>query len=556
MSSADFTSKTVKQRMTQSTGKKLNLKPAEKARVDLTAEQQKQIRKLYKDASAEVIEKWKSTPKMGSAILERQYLYGLANQLNLEVRRINQEIEGMIETNMGYMTSYVVEQNKRFLDAVGMPSGGAFSQVPDQVVRAVATGQIYEGNWSLSKAIWKSTKKTQADIQTVIAKGIAEQKGSYDIAKDLEKYLNPDAVKDWDWSKVYPGTARKVDFNAQRLARTMVSHAYQQAFVQTTQKNPFVTKYKWLSSGGERMCEICEERNGKLYDKDDLPIDHPMGMCTFEAVIPDSMMDISNRIADWENGEPNPELDEWARFMGYELSDTAGNPKEIPPDTEWVEMLQKASDYGGAQFRDTMLDLEKEIFKSLSPEEIQSITTYTGGSYKPMNAYLRYLAAGVREEQARIKSDIDEYQLRALRSVQSTLQKIKLTQPMILRRGARLDDLAGLLTSPDKSFSEAQEEIRHLSAIGLNEKFKGFEGQFAGFLSTSSDWRKGFGGNVEWIIYAPEGTEACSIMSKSQFGTREGETLVNAGTRIKIHKVVDSDYHKSSEIRIFAEIIP
>lgn len=209
----------------------------------------------------------------------------------------------------------VVGDNIDFLKEVGMPIQGAFSHVPDEVVRAVATGQLYEGKWSLSRALWKNTKRTQRDVQNVVAQGIAQNKSAYDIAKDLEKYVDPLARKDWDWSKVYPGTARKVDYSAQRLARTMVSHAYQQSFVRTTQKNPFVTKYKWVSSGGARTCEICAERDGVEYSKTDLPLDHPNGMCTFIAVIEDSMTDIADRIADWALGGSDPELDTFARTL-------------------------------------------------------------------------------------------------------------------------------------------------------------------------------------------------------------------------------------------------
>ena len=209
----------------------------------------------------------------------------------------------------------IVGDNIDFLKEVGMPVQGAFSHVPDEVVRAVATGQIYEGKWSLSRAIWKNTRRTQKDVQSVIAQGIAQNKSTYDIAKDLEKYVDPSAKKDWDWSKVYPGTAKKVDYSAQRLARTMVSHAYQQSFVRTTQKNPFVTKYKWVSAGGARTCEICAARDGVEYSKTDLPLDHPNGMCTFIAVIEDSMTDIADRIADWALGGSDPELDTFARTL-------------------------------------------------------------------------------------------------------------------------------------------------------------------------------------------------------------------------------------------------
>lgn len=314
MSSADFSSKAVKRNMTRSTGK-LNLRVAEQKRVRLTAAQQKQIQRLYENAAKEVAKKAEQAPRVPSDALRKQYLKQLQNQLNEELDKIRGEIESTVKGNMKKTAEAVVGDNIDFLKKVGMPIQGAFSHVPDEVVRAVATGQLYEGKWSLSRALWKNTRRTQRDVQNVVAQGIAQNKSAYDIAKDLEKYVDPSARKDWDWSKVYPGTARKVDYSAQRLARTMVSHAYQQSFVRTTQKNPFVTKYKWVSSGGARTCEICAERDGVEYSKTDLPLDHPNGMCTFVAVIEDSMTDIADRIADWALGKSDSELDEFANYL-------------------------------------------------------------------------------------------------------------------------------------------------------------------------------------------------------------------------------------------------
>ena len=314
MSTADFSSKTVKQNMTRSTGK-LNLRTAEQERVRLTAAQQRQIRKLYENAAKEVAKEAEKMPDTTSGVLRQQYLYGLQKQIDAELNKIRSELESTVKDNMKSTAEAVVDDNIDFLKAVGMPVEGAFSYVPDDVVQSIATGQIYEGNWTLSRAIWKNTKRTQRDVQSVIAQGIAQNKSAYDIAKDLEKYIDPSARKEWDWSKVYPGTARKVDYSAQRLARTLVSHAYQQSFVKTTQKNPFVTKYKWVSAGGARTCEICAARDGVEYSKTDLPLDHPNGMCTFIAVIEDSMTDIADRIADWALGGSDPDLDTFARTL-------------------------------------------------------------------------------------------------------------------------------------------------------------------------------------------------------------------------------------------------
>lgn len=257
----------------------------------------------------------KTLPNTTSGALRSMYLSKLKGQINEQLNVLSKDLESTIKRNMGEVSDVVIMDNLRFLKYVDMPIQGAFSHVSMDVIESIITGRVYQGDWSLSKAIWFHTKKAKADINSIIAQGIAMNKGSYDIAKDLEKYVNPSAKKDWKWSKVYPGTNKVVDYNAQRLARTMVSHAYQQAFVRTTQKNPFVTKYRWISSNSSRVCELCASRDGNYYSKDDLPLDHPNGMCTYVAVMEDSMIDIADRIADWAQGKSDPALDEYYNFL-------------------------------------------------------------------------------------------------------------------------------------------------------------------------------------------------------------------------------------------------
>lgn len=293
----------------------LSFKRAEQIRLELTAHQQKEIQDLYQSVADDIADRLSAPQRVPSDALRQWYLRDLQKQVNAALEGVGKTTESAIRSNAEKVAQAIVGCNADWLKSLGMPIGGAFSWVPTDIVTSVATGQIYEGPWSLSGAIWADVQTQQRDIQTIIARGIAENKSAFDIAKDLEKYVDPSAAKPWDWSKVYPGVRRQIDYSAQRLARTMVSHAYQQAFVRTTQKNPFVTKYKWEASNSDRVCELCQERDGKLFSKDDLPLDHPNGMCTYTAVIEDSMDQIADRLADWANGAEDPELDTWAKDM-------------------------------------------------------------------------------------------------------------------------------------------------------------------------------------------------------------------------------------------------
>ena len=296
---------------------KINLQDGEIARLQITKAQETEITNLYRQTYLNLKEQMNSIPKNGtpSDSMRRSYLKKLTSQLKESYQSMRGDLEKSIKGGMLATSQAVVNANDVWLQKVGITLQGAYSYVPRDIVSLLSTGKIYGGDWTLSKVIWGHTQKTLHDIDQVVATGVAANKSAYEIAKDLEQYVNPLVKKEWEWSKVYPGTNKKVDYNAQRLARTMVSHAYQQSLLATTKYNPFVKGYRWRSAHSSRTCEICNERDGKLYSADDLPLDHPNGLCTFIAELSDSMSDIADRIGDWATGSKDSALDQWYDSM-------------------------------------------------------------------------------------------------------------------------------------------------------------------------------------------------------------------------------------------------
>ena len=316
----------------------LRLREAEKVRSRLTVQQARHIKNLYSQAILQTKSWQKSLEGKDniSSVLRRQYLSNMENDLNTEMRKIGVNTEKTIHSNMLSTATAVCRDSNKLLFNFGINIQGAYSKVPADVVTAISTGKIYNSDWSLSKAIWKHTQKSQQDIHDIIAIGVAQNKSSYEIAKDLEKYVNPAAVKPWNWSKIYPGTSKKIDYNAQRLARTMVSHAYEQSFIASTKDNPFFLGYRWLTSGDHNVCPICMGYAGDIhadglpagvFPKDELPIDHPNGKCTFSVYMEENSKQIADRLASWVNGESNPELDKFAESLGYSVSEVKKNVK-------------------------------------------------------------------------------------------------------------------------------------------------------------------------------------------------------------------------------------
>ena len=301
---------------------RLIFKDAEIARAAIMASQKKEIAKLYEDWADEIGEKAKyySHKSTASAPVSERYYRELQKQLRATSQEVSNEIYKKIKSNIYIIADAVVSDNVKWLKSFGFKEEGlnaAFSYIPNEVVQNLITGQIYDSGWSLSSRIWSDNEQTLKDIYKVMARGIAENKPIYEIAKDLESYVRPGARLPWnlrmkDGVKIYK---RKVDYNAQRLARTLVQHGYQQSFIATTQKNPFITEYIWRSNGS-RVCDLCKARDGVHYKKDELPMDHPNGMCTMEPVVVDNMVD---QLADWFNSPDGtyPDIDAFAGNFGY-----------------------------------------------------------------------------------------------------------------------------------------------------------------------------------------------------------------------------------------------
>lgn len=302
---------------------KLVFKDAEEAKKSIMVEQQREIAKLYEDWADDIAKQaeYYSHKFNSSAYVSERYYKQLRRQLRKTSQEVSNEIYNKIKSNMYLISDEVVKSNVKWLKSFGFSEEGlnaTFSYVPKDTVERLVTGQIYKSGWSLSKRIWGDNERTLKDIYQVMAKGIAEQKPIYDIAKDLESYVRPNARLPWnlrmaDGVRIYK---KQVDYNAQRLARTLVQHSYQQSFISTTKDNPFILDYVWRANGS-RVCELCMSRDGVHYKKDDLPMDHPNGMCVME---PSIDKDMNEKLADWFNSPDGtyPEIDEFASNFGYE----------------------------------------------------------------------------------------------------------------------------------------------------------------------------------------------------------------------------------------------
>lgn len=516
----------------------------------LTKKQTEQIIKLFDSVKKDLQKDLEGLGNTKSEKLQKLQLEDAINSLDKNIVEAYKHFEGQIDDSVKSIVDAVVQNEKGFYDSIGIKFNASTTSIPLDVLSEIKNGKIYDQKWYLSDAIWKDQKDKLRQINNFVAQGVAAGKTTYEIAKDLEKFVDPHAKKDWAWSKVYPGSSKKIDYNAQRLARTVIAHAYERATIRTAKNNPFSQGIMWHSALSERSCEICIERDGKVFQPDELPLDHPNGMCTYSVVTP-SMEEIADRLADWVNGAEDKALDDW--YSG-QMSDkeakietkTAKEPESsVPHYTKFVELAKKNT-------VEEMLKLEEKTLGNLNNEQIGGLRFYTGSAYRRINGYLRQIASGETKVNAMRITGLDEDDLLKLNNAINGLKSTQLGKDLVLRRGTDWGDLAGFMPG---NFSKNLRKLEEMDIVDIDAMFSGSVGTYAGFTSTSSLWNSGFNGNVEMVFYAPKETHASSIMSISRFGTDEGETLLNAGTRVKILKVERSNGHMGSRFRVFAEIL-
>lgn len=341
----------------------LVFKKADDAKAAITDSARKEIAALYSKWSDEIGKKaeYYKTKTNASSWLQEMNMRQLQAQLGATSKHIANEVNGIVKDTIYQVSDAVVQANNDWLIKLGFPVTGvesAFVSVPDQTVRRLITGQIYESGWSLSKSIWSDNEDTLKKLYEIVAQGLAQNMTAYDISKLLEQYVDPSRAKQWnlrmaDGKNIYK---KAVDYNAQRLARTLAQHGYQTSVIAVTEKNPFIIDIIWRANGS-RVCELCLSRDGQHFPKNDVPLDHPNGMCTMEpAVDPD----LTDKLADWINSPDGtfPEIDAFASEFGYmpDVKKTVDESITFKNKQMYEEAKIKAKD----DYQNRLSELEKE----------------------------------------------------------------------------------------------------------------------------------------------------------------------------------------------------
>lgn len=108
--------------------------------------------------------------------------------------------------------------------------------------------------YQLSARIWNTAITARQAVDRLIADGIRQGRSALEIAKDLEKFLQPGQLL----RRTKKPYGRDANYPALRLARSEITRAHAAASVAAAGANPFVSGMDWALSARHPKRDICD----------------------------------------------------------------------------------------------------------------------------------------------------------------------------------------------------------------------------------------------------------------------------------------------------------
>lgn len=301
-----------------------------KAREDVVYKQKNRIMIIYRSMFFEIKNIFGSSSiRQGflPKVIRKVYFQTLVRTVGDAVDNFVSEIGPVIRSNMKIVSSAVIDDNKEFMRDVGFEENylemfeESREEREEKIISMIVSGKLYDKKWTLDGFLKQERDKIMADVRKIISICLENEMEIDEIYSSLENYFNPDREKRAKFFAMFPGVKRKIFYDSIRTGNTMVGHAYEETFVNVTMPNPFIEGYRWLTSGSDRVCPVCIDRENTdkfglgvgIFPKDQLPLDHPNGMCTFDPVYIMDDGGIIREIDAWMDGIGNMknQIDNW-----------------------------------------------------------------------------------------------------------------------------------------------------------------------------------------------------------------------------------------------------
>ncbi|WP_394897743.1 hypothetical protein [Clostridium butyricum] len=286
--------------------------------LQLTLEQETQINHIYAKSANRLIDEILELPDISRT---RVHDIDIARLLNDYTKDLYKQLYPNIKDNM--MESSIIQRQVilDFVDQVAKDRKLSeivkhnINSYSNTVVKNLIAGEYYKDGKTLSKRLWNLTLDNGNKIDEFIKMNIASGANARKLANDLELLINPNnRIVTNNFKAGF--NSYKISYQAQRLARTSITHAATETQIQNAKKNPFSKGLRWnlSASHSARMhgkTDICDDYNGQIFKPEETPLQHPNCLCYFTEEVAD-IDDAIVRINKWVEGNEDRELESWS----------------------------------------------------------------------------------------------------------------------------------------------------------------------------------------------------------------------------------------------------
>lgn len=370
---------------------------------ELLVRQQNEIIKVYQKAYLDIIDK--GLKKAGG---DPKKLDKLTKSY---VMQIYDELEDLLTKYNRDMSDEIYNLQRQIMYSYFDPSFQEFRAKVDKlvditnrkVVNQMIQGNIYHDGKGLSDRIWDTAKTSGNKMSIAINSCIAQGMGAAEMSENLKEFAMG-GHHTWSRNKIREklgdGYARKygsggLDYEALRLARTTLTHQAQISVINSSKVNPYLQFVKWHSDHqAGRTCQQCIDRDGQLFKIDEVPLDHPNGMCWIQPVYSidgkteATPEEIAKDMKAWAEGSKNSKLmDKIPEYKGLggtkkpakaTKKTTKKTTKQQTPKSEFNKLTTQQINGYKKKFVDDMskqtnIDYLDEVAEALKgyPEHIQ-----------------------------------------------------------------------------------------------------------------------------------------------------------------------------------------
>ena len=244
-----------------------------------------------------------------------------------------------------------------------------------EIVEQMIKGQVYKDGMGLDSRLWHSVNASGQKIEDAITSCLARGIGSAEASKTIAQFAKT-GHHTWDKKKIREKLGSKyaekygtggLDYEALRLMRTTTTHMAQLSAINSHKVNPYSNAVIYhIGHAGSRTCAMCKERNGKKFKLEEVPLDHPNGLCWLEPFMsvdgknPASLSDLMDDMNNYYDGKPNSGLmDKWVKENGE-------TPVKSKPQQPKKPTLPKGHLYTPEQREQQYKKLETKLTNGIS----------------------------------------------------------------------------------------------------------------------------------------------------------------------------------------------